>query len=122
MDVSAVRGHSRIVSENANEVFGEGRGDRAERGRADEHELGPAEKKGRQPSPRLSNEDVDSAGTRKHTGDLRQRQRSAKSEDPASEPDREQRKRTSHLIRDARRRSKNSRANCRADQNGDRAP
>ena len=75
----------RIVAEDAQEILGERRADGAERRRADEHELRPAEKKGRESSrpSRMKTYAPPSPGTPRQLG---QRERAAQGEQPAGDP------------------------------------
>ena len=122
VDPAVVRRDARIESEHSQQVFGERRRDRAERRRANDRQLGPAEKERRKTSPRIANEDEDAARLGECAGDLGQRERAAQRDDSAGDPDAEERKRTRQSIRDARRRSEDPRADRDADDDGDGAP
>src|SRR6476469_8673816 len=96
---------------DSHEILGEGRRNCAEGGCADHDELRPAEEKSSETAPGFSHIDVDSACLRKRARCLRKRKRTAQGEYSTDDPDREQRKRTRKLGRNASRRSENSGSN-----------
>ncbi len=117
-----VRLDARIEAEDAQQILGEGGADRAERCGADEHELGPAKKKGRESAPALADEDVHPTRRGELPRQLGQGERAAESEQSARDPHRHEREWTGELVRDPGGRAKDSGADGGADQNGDGAP
>jgi hypothetical protein len=77
--------------------------DRAERGRADDHQLGPAEEKGSETTPPFPEEDIDPAGVGERASDFRQRQCAAHCERAADHPHDEQRRWAGQPIGETRR-------------------
>src|SRR5450759_3626722 len=122
MNVAAVRRDPRVMAEDPKQVFRKSRGGGAKRCSANHEELGPAEEKSGQPSPRLANEDVHPAGAWEYARYFGERQRPAEGEETAGHPDREERKRTGKFVRYSGGRAKDSRADRRADENRDCAP
>ena len=122
VDVVVVRRDGRIEAEHAHEILGERRGDRAERRRANDRQLRPAEEKRRQPAERLVNEDEDAARVGKRAGHFGQRQRAAQREHSARHPHAHQRQRPGQPVGDAGRRAEDPGADRRADDDGDGAP
>src|SRR4029077_5620820 len=122
MNVRAVGLDTRVVAEYTEEVFRKSRGDGAERCGANDDQLGPAEEKRGQPSPRLANVDVHSASAWEHARYFGESQRPTESEETAGKPDREQRKRTGKPVCYSGRRAKDSRADRRAHENRNRTP
>ena len=122
MDVFTVGRDSGVVAKNANEVFRERRGYRAECRGTYENQLGPTEEKRGKPAPRFANEDVHSARARESAADLGKSERPTQSEESTGQPDRKQGKWTGKLVGDACGRAKNARADGRADENRYGAP
>src|SRR5687768_11924708 len=75
----------------------------------------PKRKAGRRPHDSRMN--TYTPPVRESSSDLGDRERAAEREDPADDPDREERQRTRQLVGDSRRRAKNARAYRRADEN-----
>ena len=122
MDVSVVRRDARIETQHAQQVFGECRRDRTDRGGTDDRQLGPAEQKRRQSSEGISYENVNASRLRKGARHLGQRERPAHRHDAAGDPDAEHRQRSRESTRDAGGRSEDARSDRDADDHRDRAP
>src|SRR5262249_47024766 len=87
-----------------------------------DRELGPSEEEGGETSPRVPNEDVNSAGLGKGAGDFSQCESSAQRDDAAGHPNAEERQRSRQLLRDAGRRAEDAGSDRDADDDGNRAP
>ena len=83
-----------IVAEDAEEVLRESDRDRAERRRANDHELRPPEEKTGESPPPFPQEHINAAGMRICARDLCESQRAAHRQRSTNDPHREQRQRT----------------------------
>src|SRR3954462_12147568 len=122
MDVPAVRRERRVVAERAQEIFREGRRDRAEGRGADDRQLGPAEEERGEATPRPTNEIENAAGVRVGSGDFGERQRTAQRENAAGDPHREHRYRPGQPVRDSGGSAEDAGADGGPDDDGDRGP
>ena len=110
-----------VEPEDAHEILAEHRGDAAERGGANQHELRPSVEKGVRPSPAFAQIDIHAAGLGHRRRELRERQRAAQHDQAAEHPDAEHQHRIGHARRDAGRRAEDAAADGDADHEADRA-
>ncbi len=109
----------RVVPEHAQEVLAKYRGNAAERGGANQHDLSPPVEKRVRPPPSFAQVDVHTAGLWHRCGQLGECQRAAEDHQSTNDPHRKHPHRFRHARRDAGRRAKDTAADGDADDEAD---